>query len=170
MAAPALDPLTQQALAGLREIPLPPEPSWMPQTIGWIGVAVVLAAAFGWWAWRRHRRWVANRYRRDALAELAVLEARMTVAAERAAAVAAVPALLKRTALACEPRPEVAALSNEAWLTFLDRTFPPGGFVAGPGRWLPLLAYGYEGRVAEDDVRAVVALARRWIAGHDARL
>lgn len=170
MAAPTLDPLTQQALAGLQEIPLPAAVSYAPQTIGWVGVAVVLVAAVVWWASRRRRRWVANRYRREALAELATLEARMAVPAERRAAVAAVPALLKRTALACEPRVDVAALSAAAWLAFLDRTFPPGGFVTGAGRWLPMLAYGYEGRVADDDVRAVVALARRWIGEHDARL
>ena len=168
MTAP--DPVSAAALAKLREIPLPPAVSYVPQTVGWLVVAVVLAALVGWAWWRRHQRWVANRYRRAALADLAALEGRLSVASERRTAAAAIPALLKRTALAVVPRASVASLSDAEWLAFLDRTCPPGGFASGAGPLLARLAYADEAPVADADVRALVALARRWIAEHDARL
>jgi uncharacterized protein DUF4381 len=107
-------------------------------------------------------RWVADRYRRAALAELAEIE--------RSGAVAMVPALLKRTALAFAPRATVASLSDAAWLAFLDRTCPRGGFASGPGRSLATLAYGDARTIAEPDRRALLGLARRWIAEHHAEL
>lgn len=155
MAAPA-------TLAALREIPLPPPISYAPQTAGWLVVAVALVTVLGRAAFRRHVRWLANRYRRAALAELADIE--------RRGATAAVPALLKRTALAFAPRASVAALSDAEWLAFLDRTCPPGGFTSGAGRLLSQLAYGDAAAVAEADRRALVGLVRHWIEHHDARL
>ena len=149
-------------LAALKEIPLPPPISWAPQTAGWVVVALLVMAAIAWIAWRRHARWVADRYRRAALAELAEIE--------RTGATAMVPALLKRTALAFAPRAKVAALSDAEWLAFLDRTCPPGGFATGPGRALTTLAYGDAIAVGEQDCRTLLELSRRWIEHHDAGL
>ena len=51
------------------------------------------------------------------------------------------PRLVKQTALAFRPRTEVAALSGEPWLQFLDASYGEKGFTEGPGRLLPKLAY-----------------------------
>jgi len=48
----------------------PPPPSWMPQTISWYVVFVLIAAAIIWTAVHFIRKWFANRYRREALREL----------------------------------------------------------------------------------------------------
>ncbi|HEX4987063.1 MAG TPA: DUF4381 domain-containing protein, partial [Burkholderiales bacterium] len=72
-----------------------------------------LLAVAAWALWRWHRRREANRYRREALAELARLED-----------VAGIPPLLKRTALAAWPRKEVAALSGAQWVAFLRASGP----------------------------------------------
>lgn len=158
------------ALEGLREIPLPPPIAYVPQTVGWLIVGVALTAALAWVAWRRHVRWVANRYRRAALAELAEIERGLAIESERSRAAAALPALLKRTALAFAPRETVARLTDVEWLAFLDRTCPPGGFTSGPGRLLPQLAYDGTARIAEAELRELVALTHRWIERHDARV
>ena len=51
----------------------PPPPSWMPHTIGWYVVFAVGAAAAIWIAVHFIRKWLANRYRREALRELPLL-------------------------------------------------------------------------------------------------
>ncbi len=114
-------------LAGLVDIPLPPEVSLWPQTwplrIAIVVLAVALIGALWWLA----RRWWANRYRRAALAELDALPAPTQ---------GALALLVRRTALSAFPRADVAALSDMAWLAFLDRTYGGTGFTQGPGRAL----------------------------------
>ena len=104
-----------EALEQLREIPLPVPVSYAPQTIGWYIVGALLVAGLAWLAVRWHRSWRANRYRRAALAELCAAGARGQPGH-------ALPALVKRTALSFAPREEVAGLSGDRWLEFLDRT------------------------------------------------
>lgn len=167
---PTLDPATTEALAALQELSLPPPVSYRPQTIGWAFVAAALLGVAAYAAWRAWRRWQANAYRRAALREMTDLERRLAGSDTRAAALADLPALVKRTALACEPRPRVARLSEDEWLAFLDRTFPPGGFASGPGRLLPALAYGCATAPSDDELGDLTRLVRRWIERHDARL
>ena len=88
----------------------PPPPAWTPQTIGWYVVFAVAGLLIVWMAVRSIRRWLRNRYRREALRELGSAQPEHF------------SALLKRTALWVWPREKVASLSGEAWLTFLNRT------------------------------------------------
>jgi hypothetical protein len=156
-------------LALLQEAPLPPPVSWMPQTWGWAVVGLLLLAALGWLAMLLVQRHRANRYRRAALCELDTIEADLGVASAHAAALAALPALAKRTALAFAPREAVASLSGDDWLRWLDATWRDGHFTRGPGRLLATLAYTQE-RATERDVQALVALLRSWIAHHHAHV
>ena len=68
--------------------------------------------------------------------------------------------LLKRVALARFPRKEVASLTGNAWLTFLDRTGGDGGFVSGPGRVLATAPYAPNAVV---DHAALIDLAKDWV-------
>lgn len=142
----------------LRDIHLPEQPGFWPPAPGWWLLAVVLLAALiaagwsGWRAWRRRRR------RRMLLAELE----RLRVESDRGPALAAaVSALLKRVALSRYPRVEVAPLSGEAWLTFLDRTGGDGRFVAGPGQVLADAPYAPD--VAAVDASGLLTAAREWM-------
>lgn len=161
------------SLEGLKEIPLPVPIPYTPQTVGWLLIGALALAAIGYGLWRLGRRYAANRYRRMALKELSEIESRIGNADERLRALTALPALLKRTALAAAGRPTVAALSDRAWWEFLDRTCAPGGFSNGPGRLLALFSYAEPSQLAavpESDVRDLIALVRRWIEGHHAHL
>lgn len=153
------------SIADLKEIAAPPPVSYMPQAVGWwvIGGIVVLSLLV--FAFIRWRRWWRNRYRREAQAELAAIGRAAADPATRAQALDAIPALVKRTVLAWAPRQAAGPLSGEAWLSYLDRTYPPGGFVSGPGRQLDALAYG-PGVVADDELAALMALLHRWIDDH----
>ncbi|MDW4497361.1 DUF4381 domain-containing protein [Sulfitobacter sp. D35] len=132
----------------------PDEPapvSMMPQTWGWVALALLLLALVGYGLYRlaAHRR--ANAYRRAALRAL-------EAAGDDAEAVAAI---LRRTALSAFPRHDVAGLSGADWLAFLDRTLPSGDFSTGPGR--AVTSAPYSGAPAPDGLGAAVA---DWIRHH----
>jgi hypothetical protein len=146
------------SLDRLHDIVLRPPISWWPPALGWHVVAAIalwLAAVGVVRAVSRHR---ANAYRRAALRELAALE--------RTNRWEELPALLKRVALAAYPREEVASLSGDAWLRFLDRTAGTPGFGRVAGEHLLQLAYaGAEGATGLDS-RVLVASVSRWITRH----
>jgi hypothetical protein len=143
----------------------------MPQTIGWymvLGLILLAAGRLAYWLLRR--RW-RNRYRRSALAELDLIEHDLQRQDRRAQALAAIPVLLKRTALSAYPRATVASLAGDAWLSFLDHTMGATAFADGEGRVLCELAYAPGLRLAqvpEESIRGVLRLARRWISDHKA--
>lgn len=155
-------PIANDPVAGLVDIPLPREVTLWPQT--WearFAIAVLLVAiTVGLWRMMRHR--YANRYRREALAELKQIER-----ADAAELPARLSLLVRRTALAAFPREQVAQLAGSAWLAFLDRTGGVTEFSQGAGRRLASAPYA---RAELDDGQrsALVVLVRRWIRGHHA--
>nr|WP_199047032.1 DUF4381 domain-containing protein [Dyella sp. ASV24] len=159
------DPIKMASIADLKDIPAPPAVSWMPQTVGWWVVSGVVLLGIFVYTFLRWRRWWRNRYRREAQAELAAIERDMGDPAKRTEALLAIPALVKRTVLAWAPRREVGPMSGEAWLRYLDRTYPAGGFTQGPGRQLDVLAYG-QGSIGHDELASLMALLHQWIDGH----
>jgi hypothetical protein len=144
-------------LSRLADIVVPPPVPWWPPAPGWWILAAALLAAFVILLAAAIRRWKANAYRRAALAELD----RMGSAGD-AASVAAVSAVLKRTALVAYPRRDVAALTGPAWLAFLDRTGGTGGLSGDAG--LAGAPYG----AGAGDGAARLAAARRWVKHHRA--
>jgi hypothetical protein len=163
----------EQALSGLQEIPLPPAVPYTPQTIGWVFLGALLVVALCLAIRRLYRQWMANRYRRTALARLCKLEKQLADPSRRLEALTAIPPLIKQTVLSFCTRNTVAGLSDRNWLEFLDRTYPPGGFAQGPGRLLPRLAYeapAYLTRIPESEVNELLSLVRHWISHHHARI
>ncbi len=145
-------------LAQLRDIHLPPPVSSWPPAPGWwllaLLLVVLLTAAIALWLRRRRR----NAYRRAALVEL------QRLGADHAADVAAINALLKRTALAAGFT-ESAALSGEAWLQFLERTRGRGApLLQSPDRDALLSLYAPAARAT--DATQLQKIAARWIRRH----
>jgi hypothetical protein len=166
---PQKDPMLQATLRQMADITLPPPVSMMPATWGWAALAgvIILILAFAVWRWLRRR--AQNRYRRDALAEIAALEARIGGEVERLQALAALPAIVKRTALAVWPREQIAPLSGRSWVEFLE-------FYAGRAQiddesysFLAETEYRLPGgaSLSEAKARQIFATARQWIEGHD---
>jgi LPXTG-motif cell wall-anchored protein len=157
-------------LEKLHEIIVPAPVSWTPQTAGWYVIFGLVLLAAGWWFYRRLRRFRGNRYRRMALEELAVIERELQQPEQRAKALAEIPALLKWTALEAFPRSEVAALTGEQWLAFLDRNLGGKDFKEGPGRFLSELAYApaeKTARFSDESIRNLLQLIRRWTKRHE---
>ena len=157
------------SVRGFREVTLPDSISYAPQTAGWyilLGLALALVSCL---LIHFLLQWHRNRYRRYALLRLGTIERDIREPSRRADALAALPALVKRTALACFPREEVADLSGEAWLKFLDQTYSGRGFTKGAGRLLPVLSYQGPAKarnVPEADARALISLTETWIRKH----
>ena len=141
------------SIIDLREIALREPVGLGPSTWGWYLLFAALALLGTWLAVGAIRRRRANRYRREALVRLVSI-----------GDVAALAVLVKRVCLTAFPRAEVARLSGEPWLRFLDGTTAGEPFTTGPGR---LLADHY-GREAEasPELRETV---RAWIRRHRAR-
>jgi hypothetical protein len=140
----------------LRDIHLPAEPPLWPLAPGWWLVALLLLGAMGYGLWRLRRLRQAERRREQIIAELDRLAGHDC----GPALVAQVSALLKRAALSRYPRTEVAALTGQTWLAFLDRTGGGGGFREGPGQ---VIADGAYAPSRDCDAPALLALARRWL-------
>jgi hypothetical protein len=157
-------------MANLDEIGLPDPVAMTPQTAGWAILAGLVVALVIWFAWRAYGRWRAAAYRREALGRIDAIEAAMSVPDRRRLALAALPPLLKRTALAAYPRAQVASLTGETWLAFLDGTIGATEFSRGPGRLLLDLAFAPPGGVvrSEAEARELLSLMRRWVRRHRA--
>jgi hypothetical protein len=156
---------------GLHDIVLPEPVSWMPQTIGWAIVLAILLMVALVLAIRMRRRWRANAYRRRALGELDRIESAAREA-DPQIALADLPELIKRTALAQYPRPSIAALSGKPWLRFLDESYGGSGFSDGPVRHLLSLTYGPRDAldVTPEESGALIALVRQWVRRHRVRV
>jgi len=159
-AASGITPQTREALGHLADIVSPTPVPWTPQTAGWAVLAGVLAIALLWLVWHAVHRWRVNRYRREALAELARLDP--------AAQLAAAPSLLKRCALVAWPRERTAALSGAAWTAFIA-AHARGRADPDLARLLDDLQYRTPADLAAvpaDEARAMVSAARHWISHH----
>ena len=154
----------------LRDIHLPPAPSWWPPAPGWWIAAIVLLAAmaFGIRALVRVAR--ERRWRRRVLGELDRIAATHAAQPDDVRLAAEVSQLLRRASLLIEP--EAAALHGDAWLEFLDRRFDGASkrsqarlkFRSDAGRALIDAPY----RRSDDagmviDAPTLLALARDWL-------
>jgi hypothetical protein len=160
-------------MSQVHDLALPDPVSYVPQTAGWYLAGVALAILAVWLVARLRARSRANRYRRLALEELSALEAAMGQPEERSRALSEIPVLVKRVGLVTFSRDDAASLSGDAWLARLDRSLGSDAFTHGPGRLLPLLAYGsphLRENVSEERARALIDLIRQWIRTHDARI
>jgi hypothetical protein len=145
-----------QLLDRMHPLAIPEPVSWLPETDGWWAMLVwiLLLAAMGGFKFAQHRR--LNRYRREALAELAaIMEARGEANA------ADIARLIKRTALTVFPRIEVADLFGDAWADFLMKTGQNDPVINATARSIAKAAYTPDVEIAE-----IAAGAERWIRHH----
>ena len=133
----------------LRDVHLPPYPSWWPLPLGWwLVLAVLVLIVVALWAWRALRRRRERRW-------LQLFDATVAGAAPGAAQVAAVAELLRRAARRRQAGAEL--LQGQAWLEFLDA---PGSRAFSDGDGRLLLDGAYRPTLAAEDVDRLRSLAR----------
>ncbi|NND00503.1 MAG: DUF4381 domain-containing protein [Gammaproteobacteria bacterium] len=149
---------------GIDEIVLPPAISWWPAAPGWQLLGILILVGLAWLIVRRARHWRQNRYRRTALRKIN----QYSRSAGQRHAIAALPRLIKATALQAYPRHQVASLSGPDWLRFLDDRYDGPSFSEGLGEKLLSVAYMPEEqwRLDNEQGEALLQMARQWISSH----
>lgn len=160
------------SLDRLHDILLAPPVPWWPPAPGWYWVLglilVVLIAA----SIKGLIFWQHNRYRREALVELARQEAALGNPEQRPRALYCLAELLKRTAVTAYRREDVATLTGLKWFEFLDDTGKNMRFGNALGPMLENAVYDPRTADALDQqmLNELVQAIRHWIKTHDPRL
>jgi hypothetical protein len=157
MMLPTRPPASAAAGPTLRDIHLPPDPSWWPPAPGWWVLAALLltASVAGAWFWFRHRR--AFRQRQQVLFELDRLVLRYQDEDDQVALASGLHQLLRRVArrhdaLATQQR-------GEAWRQTLARVPVDAATL---DRLVALEQLIYRPRLPFDHAAAVMAV-RQWL-------
>ena len=145
-------------LAALRDIHAPDPPGFWPPAPGWIAVGCLVAVAAVAVVAIAMRWWREGRVRREALASLRVLRARHRAGAPGAQIAMELSILVRRVALAHRPREEVAGLTGEQWIGWLESGLP--GIGAAARTALLDAPYAREGSF---DVPRALAACEQWI-------
>lgn len=156
------------SLDRLHDLVVPPPVPWWPLAPGWnwvLGFLLLAAIALGLQAFID---WQRNRYRREALAELARQEAVLADPARRLVAVAAIAELVKRVALTAWPRERVAGLTGPAWTEFLQLSVETKNNSSGFGELLEDGAYDPRkgAEVDPETLRQMTEGVRHWLIHH----
>ena len=147
----------------LRDIHLPEAVSWWPPAPGWW--AVLAAAILLPLLIMLLRRWLRNRrWRREARAAIAQLKQQHSQRPETGQEVVErLSVLMRRIATTRFPAAEVASLSGDQWLQFLDRHSKRGNeFQQGAGRLLADAPYRNR-HVNIPEVEQLLKLCEHWV-------
>lgn len=158
------------SLDNLHDIISPPALPLYPPAPGWFVVGFLLVCAIFWFAGKWYVKRKKNAYRRDALLELNHLEQALKNGGSLPETLLKLPELLKRTALSAYGREEVASLTSMSWLTFLESRCPETRFTNRYGELMIAVSYKRPETIApvsKRDIKAVLALTRKWIIKHE---
>jgi hypothetical protein len=146
----------------LRELQLPELTGWWPLAPGWWVLIAIAVLGLLWLLYRAVRRFKANAPRRLALRQLDLIQQNFERGENAVLVGRSLSSLLRRAMLAYAPRSEVAGLSGEAWLRWLDYGLPQNLFCDGPGRIVESLPYMNPESVDDDtDVGGLLDAVRQ---------
>jgi hypothetical protein len=148
----------------LRDIHLPEPLSWWPPAVGWwILTAVVLAALVV--LWLHHRR---GRVRRATLKTLNGIVTRLREGEEPVTCLQELSMVLRRFAITAGARSasdlrDVAGLTGERWLRYLDSRWERTEFTTALGRRLVAAPYRRPRSVSTEEALELGVLCTDWV-------
>ncbi len=149
----------------LRDLHLPEAVGWWPLAPGWWLIIALLLLGLGWLLLRGWRRYRLNAPRRYALRTLAAVESEYLSHQNPVRLGQQLSELLRRGMLAYAPRHEVAGLTGESWLAWLDRDLPVPYFHTEGGKSLLQLPYrNPDDDFSDVDINALQAAVRMRLA------
>lgn len=156
------------SLQNLNDIVMPANIGWWPLATGWYFLLGLLLLVFAWSVYRLLQHWLKNRYRREALHELQLLENSIQNSTQRDAGLRQIPVLLKRTALSAYPREQVASLTGKDWISFLNSCIKNTAFSEPVASTLEQAAYstGELGWIDSASSAALLSASRHWLKDH----
>ncbi|WP_066246169.1 DUF4381 domain-containing protein [Beggiatoa leptomitoformis] len=145
----------------LRDIHLPDPVSWFPPALGWWLLLIIVPLLIGlvFWVWRYRQR-IQTSPQKNALTRLQQLEQQYQTHQNTQQLVIELSRLLRRACLSYYNRQQVAGLTGEAWLQFLDKPLVNQPFSQGIGRALSEMPYQATANV---DAPALITLCREWL-------
>jgi len=145
----------------LRDLHLPEVIGWWPLAPGWWFLITLAVAALAYFSYRSFLKWRRNAARRIALRELARIQHEYQHGVDEISLAIELSELLRRTMLAYAPRYEVAGLTGEGWLRWLDRGLEDHPFSQGPGQNVESLPYRRPDALEDDvDVEGLIRAVR----------
>lgn len=145
----------------LRDLHLPEAIGWWPLAPGWWMLMALAVFGLLYLLYRAWLRWRSNRPRRIALRELKKLRSDYRHGMDAISLSKQLSQLLRRAMLAYVSRDEVAGLTGQSWLEWLDRGLEGQPFTTGAGRLIGSLPYVRTDRSdAEIDIAAVMDAVR----------
>ncbi|MEM7378986.1 MAG: DUF4381 domain-containing protein, partial [Pseudomonadota bacterium] len=123
-------------LAQLAGLATPPAVRWWPPAWGWWALCALLLFAVVWCVRAYRDAAVRRLWRREALAELDLIERALGGGDSRLSLLSRVSVLLRRVAILQLGRAAVARAHGMAWLDTLDRLSGSTAFSQGAGRCL----------------------------------
>ena len=150
-----------EAALPLRDLHLPDAVGWWPLAPGWWFLFAILVALTVYALYRAYRRYRRNAPRRYALGQLARFESEYLEHRNPVVLGKQLSELLRRGMLAYADREEVAGLTGEAWLEWLDRDMPLPYFHTEGGKSLLALPYrDPAGDFSDVDIDALISAVR----------
>lgn len=145
-------------LKELRDIHTPDGVALWPLAPSWwlllVGMVIVLFVWI-WWRWLNVRK----RSLKAFLSKLMLLQLQYQKTNDMTHFISALSILMRRYVLSLYPRRQVAALTGDEWLAFLDRTGGNGEFSRGIGRILKTGPYTLH---AYCDVAQLLDCVKKW--------
>ena len=149
----------------IRDLHLPETLGWWPLAPGWWVVIGLLLIGLGVLLRRYLQTRARGAARRHALRQLDALLTDYEQHRNVVAFGSQVSELLRRPMLAYAPRKDVAGLTGDEWLAWLDRDLAHPQFLNGPGRRLLELPYRHpQADIPSPDVYALVSAVRQRVA------
>jgi len=149
----------------LRDIHIPEAIGWWPPAIGWwvLSILIPLLLGFSVWLYKRLTRLTALKTARKLLKAL-----RNDTSLDDLAKIAELSALLRRVAISTDNRAEVAGLTGQNWLSYLDGALKGAPFSEGPGR-IFLDAHYRKSAPSEPALQDVFQLCEDWLKAQSKR-
>lgn len=138
------------SVLNLAPLDIPAEPSWWPLPLSaWLLLGGIVALALIGWVYR----YFQGRMKRKALQQLDILQKEPDLPA--------LDRLLRRVALTYYPRDQIAGLTGDAWLKWLDRQTTAARFLPLKSQW-SLGLYRCQ-PIEPNHWEACIAASRLWI-------
>lgn len=154
-----------ESLREIVEVEFPEPVSLVPTSPGWWILLIGLIALLLRGLWRRRQRYLRDRYRRDALEELAAIKQHL--AAGKQESVRELAPLLRATAVAAGGRDLVSGLEGDAYAAALAGLCPGVNHLSvGVLGELQLLAYAPLDEVSGMDTDGLISAMENWIQHH----
>jgi len=154
-------------ITGLEPLIAPEGVALWPPAPGWYVIMALAVVAIGFLVITQIRNRKKNMYRREALSALRKLKTSFGDHVN-SMQIETLNRLLKITAMKHYPREQVASLSGEDWLTFLNLTCKKVDFTASPGELLATTGYkdpkGVE--ISRDQRNHLMENVEYWIRNH----